>query len=356
MLLWGAGQPFSGALADRFGAPRVLAVRRAALHRRHRLDGVRADAVRALHVGRRADRAWASPAARSRIVIGAFAKLMPPQWRTIAFGAGTAAGSFGQFLFSPLAVGLIDGIGWQQHAAGLRRHHADHGAAGVRHVGAARRRRLRPWRRPRTRRSARRWPRRSATRAIVLLIARLLHLRLSALLHHRASAGLPGRSRPAGLDRRLDHRGDRAVQHRGLARLGLHLQPDAQALSAVGDLFQPFARHHGVHPAAAEPGGDADFRRGHRRALALHHSADLGAGGDHVRPALADHAARRCLLQPSDRRLPRRLARRRAVRAHRLLRRGLVGRDLLRRRLGRHQPADRRAAGVAAPPAAPAAA
>ena len=47
------------------------------------------------------------------VVIGAFGKLMPPQWRTLAFGAGTAAGSFGQFLFSPLAVALIDGFGWQ---------------------------------------------------------------------------------------------------------------------------------------------------------------------------------------------------------------------------------------------------
>ena len=46
-------------------------------------------------------------------MIGAFAKLLPPQWRTIGFGAGTAAGSFGQFLFSPLAVALIDNVGWQ---------------------------------------------------------------------------------------------------------------------------------------------------------------------------------------------------------------------------------------------------
>jgi len=48
------------------------------------------------------------------VVIGAFGKLMPPQWRALAFGAGTAAGSFGQFLFSPLAVALIDGYGWQR--------------------------------------------------------------------------------------------------------------------------------------------------------------------------------------------------------------------------------------------------
>jgi MFS family permease len=47
------------------------------------------------------------------LVIGAFAKLLPADWRTLSFGMGTAAGSFGQFLFSPLAVGLLDGVGWQ---------------------------------------------------------------------------------------------------------------------------------------------------------------------------------------------------------------------------------------------------
>ena len=47
------------------------------------------------------------------IVLAAFGKLLPESWRLLAFGAGTAAGSFGQFLYSPLAVSLIDGFGWQ---------------------------------------------------------------------------------------------------------------------------------------------------------------------------------------------------------------------------------------------------
>ena len=47
------------------------------------------------------------------LVIAAFSKLMPPHMRSLAFGAGTAAGSFGQFLFSPLAVGFIEWFGWQ---------------------------------------------------------------------------------------------------------------------------------------------------------------------------------------------------------------------------------------------------
>src|SRR4029077_20972418 len=38
----------------------------------------------------------------------------PLQYRSIAFGLGTAAGSFGQFLFSPLSVVLMDALGWQQ--------------------------------------------------------------------------------------------------------------------------------------------------------------------------------------------------------------------------------------------------
>ena len=42
--------------------------------------------------------------------------MLPPSKRSSAFGMGTAAGSFGQFLFSPLAGGLIQEIGWQNTA------------------------------------------------------------------------------------------------------------------------------------------------------------------------------------------------------------------------------------------------
>ena len=137
------------------------------------------------------------------LVIGAFGKLLPAEWRTIAFGAGTAAGSFGQFLFSPLAVALIDSVGWQNtllifavillpicrwRSCSPRRARA----SGARHVDAAR---------PERDAGAGRGVRPSQLRAAD---ARLLHLRLSALLHHRAPAGLSGRSRPVGLDRRLD--------------------------------------------------------------------------------------------------------------------------------------------------------
>ena len=47
------------------------------------------------------------------LVLSAFAKLLPPERRGLALGAGTAAGSFGQFLFAPFGVALIDNFGWQ---------------------------------------------------------------------------------------------------------------------------------------------------------------------------------------------------------------------------------------------------
>jgi nitrate/nitrite transporter NarK len=47
------------------------------------------------------------------LVLSAFGKLMPPQWRGVALGAGTAAGSFGQFVFAPFGVAMLDNFGWQ---------------------------------------------------------------------------------------------------------------------------------------------------------------------------------------------------------------------------------------------------
>ena len=46
------------------------------------------------------------------VVIGAFGKLLPVEWRSFSFGVGTAASSFGQFLFSPLAVALNSVFDW----------------------------------------------------------------------------------------------------------------------------------------------------------------------------------------------------------------------------------------------------
>src|SRR5436190_15549319 len=112
MLLWGAGQPFSGALADRFGAPFVVAAG-AFLDSAGVVWMAFAMSPFELFMSAGVLIGFGLAGCSFTLVIGAFAKLLPPQWRTIGFGAGTAAGSFGQFLFSPLAVALIDNVGWQ---------------------------------------------------------------------------------------------------------------------------------------------------------------------------------------------------------------------------------------------------
>ena len=113
MLLWGAAQPFAGALADRFGPVPVLSVG-SILYAAGLASMAHATTPAMLHLTAGVVIGFGLAGASFTIVIGAFGKLMPPHWRSIAFGAGTAAGSFGQFLFSPLSVALMDRFGWQQ--------------------------------------------------------------------------------------------------------------------------------------------------------------------------------------------------------------------------------------------------
>ena len=113
MLLWGAAQPFAGAIADRFGPVLVLSVG-AVLYALGLAGMAYASTPGMLHLTAGAVIGFGLAGSSFTVVIGAFGKLMPPAWRTFAFGAGTASGSFGQFLFSPLAVVLIGQFGWQQ--------------------------------------------------------------------------------------------------------------------------------------------------------------------------------------------------------------------------------------------------
>jgi MFS family permease len=111
-LLWGVGQPFAGGIADRFGTVRVMGVGAVlyglglALMAYSSTPGL-LDLSAGVLIG------FGLSGCSFNIVISAFGKLMPPEWRSFSFGAGTAAGSFGQFLFSPLARALIDSYGWQ---------------------------------------------------------------------------------------------------------------------------------------------------------------------------------------------------------------------------------------------------
>jgi MFS family permease len=112
-LLWGVGQPFAGAVADRFGAFRVLCVG-ALLYALGLVVMAYATTPGVLHIGAGVLIGFGLSGCSFNLVLGAFGKILPEKWRPMAFGAGTAAGSFGQFLFPPIGNVLIESFGWQQ--------------------------------------------------------------------------------------------------------------------------------------------------------------------------------------------------------------------------------------------------
>jgi MFS family permease len=111
-LLWGLGQPLAGAIADRFGSLRVIFV--GALLYAGGLVVMRyASTPLSLDLGAGVLIGFGLSGCSFNLVLSAFSKLLPPEQRGVALGAGTAAGSFGQFLFAPFGVAMIDNFGWQ---------------------------------------------------------------------------------------------------------------------------------------------------------------------------------------------------------------------------------------------------
>jgi MFS family permease len=111
-LLYGIAQPFSGALADRFGMIRVI-IGGALLYAAGLFMMAQATSPGMLYLSSGVLIGFGLSGCSFNLIISSFGKLLPENWRSTSFGAGTAAGSFGQFLFSPLGVGLIDSFGWQ---------------------------------------------------------------------------------------------------------------------------------------------------------------------------------------------------------------------------------------------------
>ncbi len=112
-LLWGVGQPFAGAVADRFGTLRVLCAG-ALLYAAGLVVMATSTTPSAMTIGAGVLIGFGLAGCSFNLVLGAFGKLLPEKWRPMAFGAGTAAGSFGQFLFPPVGNLMIETLGWQQ--------------------------------------------------------------------------------------------------------------------------------------------------------------------------------------------------------------------------------------------------
>jgi MFS family permease len=111
-LLWGIGQPLAGAIADRFGTVRVLSGG-ALLYATGLALMSYSTTPATLHITAGVLIGFGLSGCSFNLIVAAFGKLMPERWRMLSIGAGTAAGSFGQFLFAPFGVALITHTGWQ---------------------------------------------------------------------------------------------------------------------------------------------------------------------------------------------------------------------------------------------------
>ena len=110
-LWWGLTQPFAGMVADRIGAGRVLvlgitlvAIGTALIPFMSTTAGL----ILAIGVLSAGGAGMAGPS----VLMAATMRLVPPGRRGIATGVVNAGGSFGQFLFAPLAQGITAAAGW----------------------------------------------------------------------------------------------------------------------------------------------------------------------------------------------------------------------------------------------------
>lgn len=110
-LWWGLTQPFAGMVADRVGAGRVLAagvllvaIGTALIPFMQSTLGL----LLAAGVLAAGGAGMAGPA----VLLAATTRLVPPEKRGMASGIVNAGGSFGQFVFAPIAQGVTAAAGW----------------------------------------------------------------------------------------------------------------------------------------------------------------------------------------------------------------------------------------------------
>src|SRR5438067_13121732 len=110
-LMWGITQPIAGAVADKYGTGRVIAIGAVLVMLGTVLTPHATTAwMLVLLIGVVA--AGGGGMAGLGVLISAVSRVMPPEKRGLASGMVNAGGSFGQFLVAPLAVLLSGAIGW----------------------------------------------------------------------------------------------------------------------------------------------------------------------------------------------------------------------------------------------------
>ena len=110
-LWWGLTQPFAGALADKLGAGRVLAIGVALVALGTLITPFMtstAGLILAIGVLAAGGAGMAGPA----VLMATTMRLIPPERRAMATGIVNAGGSAGQFVMAPVAGALLIGLGW----------------------------------------------------------------------------------------------------------------------------------------------------------------------------------------------------------------------------------------------------
>jgi MFS family permease len=110
-LVWGLGMPLAGAIADRYGAGRVLVLGGLAYG-----AGLAAMAYSATPLGLDIAAGLLIGVGLActgfGVVLGVVARSFPPEKRSLAVGITGACGSFGQFAMLPAGQALISAYGW----------------------------------------------------------------------------------------------------------------------------------------------------------------------------------------------------------------------------------------------------
>ena len=110
-LLWGLGLPIAGAIADRRGAVGVIAVG-TMLYAGGTLAMASAESGTALLIAGGVVVGLGMAFSSFSLALAAMARVVGPERRSFALGVGTAAGSLGQVVFSPVVQGFIVNYGW----------------------------------------------------------------------------------------------------------------------------------------------------------------------------------------------------------------------------------------------------
>ena len=111
-LLWGAFMPVAGALADRYGAARVIGGS-GVLYVLGLVAMAFADTKLSLGLGGGFVVGLALAGTTFGTVLAVIARVAPPEKRSTALGIATAAGSFGQFALLPVSQALIGWLDWK---------------------------------------------------------------------------------------------------------------------------------------------------------------------------------------------------------------------------------------------------